>query len=487
MKNYSLLLLLSILYSAASCAEFSQEPLAGEAYRLTDEAYRALAKHDDAHAEALVHEARAMQADSYQLAMLLLDIQMRRGEWADAQTLSDELRLSLPHDALLLANSGFIASRQQHVDAARAFFNAALSEPGLDSTQQKNVRAALASLTMPVASQAAAVSVAESPLDAAYRHLNAHQDARAVEKFQQGFAMQSGTANQYADAAYAAKRLHQNSLAMIWFQHALDENAALPKAQQAFSEQQVFNYRREMQMMSREWGAVASLAYQNNALTSSSKLNTLQGSMEAYWQPSDFAGNQDGHYFQAFAGVNETLYDAQGGKIGAPTAQATAGLRYKPFSNLGLVLVGQQLFALGNASRSDTLLHAAYSDASNTELNVMDTSWRTWQYYSDFAYFVAAKRSIAMLETTYGQTFHVVSRDDRFTYTPHWVLAADYDSAATKATAAGAGLGIKLRYWLREDVYHAPASFLEFNLQYRYGLTNTNRARGLLMRALYWY
>lgn len=487
MKNYSLVLLISLLYSTASYAELNHEPLTGEAYRLTDAAYQALAKNNDADAEALVHEARALQANSYQLAMLLLDIQMRRNAWAEAQLLSDELRLSLPHDALLLANSGFIAAHQQRVTAARELFNAALSEPGLDAAQQKNIRAALASLSVPLLAKPVAVSAAESPLDAAYRHLNAHQDALALEKFQQGFAQQTGTANQYADAAYAAKRLHQNALAIDLLQHAIDANAALPKADQPFSEQQVFNYRSEVQMMNREWGAVASLAYQNNTLSSTSQLNTLQGSVEAYWQPSDFAGNQDGHYFQTFAGVNETLYDAQGGKTGTATAQATLGMRYKPFSKLGLVLVGQQLFAVGNATRSDTLLHATYSDAEGAWLKVSDDNWRTWQYYSDLAYFVAAKRSIAMLEASYGQTFHLNTRDDRLTYTPHWVLAADYDSAATKATAAGTGPGIKLRYYLREDVYNAPASFIELNLQYRYELSQTNRSRGWLMRALYWY
>ncbi len=487
MKKYSVVtLLLSALYSASSFAELSHQPLTGEAYRLTGDAYNAMSKRDDARAEDLVKRARALQTNSYQLAMLLLDIQMRRGEWADAQKLSDELRLSLPNDALLSANSGFIAVQQQRDDAARAFFKVALTQPGLTAAQQKNVRAALAGLTKTAANDSSVAAV-ESPFSAAYRHLNAHEDALALEKFQQGFALQAGTPSQYADAAYAAKRLHQNQVAIALLKRAVDANAALPKAQQPFTEQQLFNYRSESQMLNREWGAVAVLAYQNNALTSASKLNTLQGSLEAYWQPSDFVANQDGHYLQIFTGINETLYDAQGGTIGAPTAQATVGVRYKPFSKLGLVLVGQQLFALGSVGKNDTLLHVAYSGGEGTGLNVRDESWQTWQYYGDLAYLVTQKRTIAAFEASYGQTFRLSEQNSRITYTPHWALAADSDSAATQVVAAGTGPGVRLRYWLREDTYNAPASFLDFNLQYRYSLTNSNRSRGVLMRAIYWY
>jgi Tfp pilus assembly protein PilF len=487
MNKYSVIaLLLSMLSSSVAYAELNHQPLSGEVYRLIDTAYQAMSKHDDAFAEALVSQARILQPDSYQIAMLLLDLKMRRSEWAEAKNLSDELRATLPKDALLLANSGFIAQQQQRRDDAHSFFKAALIQPGLNEAQQSNVRASLANLDLPGTAMPAKTQV-ETPLNAAYRYLSAHQDVLALEKFQQGFAQEPGTANQYADAAYAAKRLHQNKVALGLLQQAIDANAALPEGKKSFTHQQLYNYRSEAQMMSREWGAVAVLAYQNNALTSISKLNTLQGSVEAYWQPSDFVGNQDGHYFQVFTGLNETLYDAQGGKIGTATAQATVGARYKPFSQLGLVLVGQQLFALGSAGRNDTLLHLAYSDGVGTSLNVQDNNWRSWQYYVDLAYLLNEKRTLGALQASYGHALYFREHNDRITYTPHWALTVDSDSAATQVVAVGSGPGISMRYWLRENTYCAPASYLDFKLQYRFSLTHSNRARGLLMNAIYSY
>ncbi|MGB8516632.1 MAG: hypothetical protein WCD45_01970 [Gallionella sp.] len=492
--DYRIFLLLTCVYSGAASAALSREPLSGEAYILADQAYQALARHDESAAEILVVEARALKPDSYQLATMLLNIQMQRGEWEQAEKLSAKLLMDAPSDAALLANGGFIAAQQQHPEQARQLFSEALKNPGLDETAQTNVRNALSNLTesQPKVATPAVVVPAEKTayqyLEAGYKYLAAHDDAQALANFQQGFALQPGTANQYADAAYAAKRLQQNSVAIDLLGKALDANAALPADQQPFTAQQVFNYRRESQMMNREWGAVAALAYQNNVLTSASQLNTLQGSVEAYWQPNDFAGNRDGHLFQVFTGGIQTLYAVQGGATtGSATAQATLGMRYKPFSSLGMILVAQHMFALGNASTSDTLLQAAYSDGMGMDLNTLHDDWRTWQYYADAAYFVNAHHSVDVFEGNYGQAFHWGEKSNHATWTPHAVFAAQYDNQLNNPTSIAIGLGIKWRYWMREDTHNALASWFEANIQYRHELTNTDRLRGFLMRAIYWY
>ncbi len=492
MKRFAYLSVLSLLYSAACHADLDRAALSGEAYQLTDQAYQAMARHDDAAAETLVVQARQLQPDSYQLAMLLLDIEMRRGEWNEAEQLSAALLPQLPDDGLLLANSGFIAAQKNRGADARRYFAAALRAPGLDAVQQENVRRALDSIPdVPVQSPTAPspVVITEAPLDAAYRFLREHDDVQALAMFQKGFAAQPGTPNQYADAAYAAHRLHQNQLSISLFKQALDANQALPAGLQPFDAQQVFNYRNEIQQINRSWGAVASLAYQNSALSSTSvnPLNTLQGSVEAYWQPDDFAGNQDGHLFQLFAGDTETLFDAHGGVTGNSTAQGTLGMRYKPFADMGMMLTAQRLVALGNASFTDTLLRVAYSNAAGAELDVKQTDWRAWQFYTEAAYFVNARRSIDTFEGSYGQAFHLLDTNSRVIVYPHVVLAAEYDSAALNGSAVAAGPGVKLRYWLREDAYNAPASWLDLTLQYRWEPTHTNLLGGWVVRTIFWY
>lgn len=493
MKNVisrCLLVLACFSYAAPIWAAMNTEPLAGEAYTLADQAYQAIALHDDVTAEQLVNKAREIRPDSYQLAMLLLDIQIRRGEWGAAQTFADTLLKELPKDALLLANSGFIAQSRNRHAAARGYFDAALKSPGLNDDQRLNVRAALASLPPDnaAAPSAPVVSNSQSLLDDAYRALREHDDARALAAFQTAFSMHPGTPAQYADAAYAAKRLGRNAQVIELLQLALDRNDALPADQRPFDAQRMFGYRREIQQINRSFGAVVSLGYQNNTLTAASQMNTLQGTVEAYWQPNDFIGNRDGHLFQLFAGGVETLYDAQAnGRVGGATAQGTVGARYKPIADIGMMLTAEQRFALGNASSSDTLLRVAYSNESGTDLNVRDLDWRSWQFYTEAAYFVRARRSIESFEGSYGQAYHLAEVSDRYVIYPHAVLAAEYDSAANIKGALSAGPGVKLRYWFREDRYNAPASWLDLTLQYRFEITQTNRARGVIARATLWY
>lgn len=479
------------LASLPAPRSMSMEALSGVAYTLADSAYQALARHDDETAESLVIKASALQPDSYQLAMLLLDIRMRRGKWDDAQKFADDLLTLVPHDASLLADCGFIAQFQQRNDAARGYFEGALKYLGLDSAQRLNVQKALDSLrSHEVQSQPAQVSVVDKRyalLTDAYRWQNEHKDEQALNAFQAAFAIQPGTPEQLASAAYAAKNLQNNKLAIKLFQQALDADRGLPVGRQPFDVQQVFTYRREIQQMNRNWGATVALTYQHNAISSASKLNTLGGGAEIYWQPENFIGNSNGHQFHVFAGVYETLYDAQGGQTGSATAQATVGVRYKPFSSLGMMLVAQRLYPLANQAINDTYLHVGYFDAVGGEINLRQSNWKNWQYYADAGYFVNAKRTYGLFEANYGQAMHVVDVGDRTIFTPHIVLAGEYDSAAMKPLAVSIGPGVKMRYWLREDTYNAPASALEVSLQYRLELTNANRIKGWLMRAMYLY
>lgn len=476
-------------------AAISTEPLSGEAYTLADRAYHAIAKHDDEAAELLVIKAREIQPDSYQLAMLLLDIQMRRRQWDVAQKFADELLTQLPRDAYLLANCGFISQFQKRNTEARNYFEAALQYPGLDGSQRLNVQKALDDLQYSQAIPEAALPIPASQLvvshyavlNEAYRWLNEHEDEKALAAFQTAFAMQPGTPGQYASAAYAAKNSHKNELSIELFQLALDADRALPIADQPFDAQQVFTYRREIQQMNRSWGATVGLTFQHNAITRTSTLNTLQGGAEVYWQPNDFAGNHDGHLFHVFAGVGETLYDAQGGPTGSTTTQGTLGVRYKPFSNSGIMLVAQRLLPFRNPGANDTYLHAGYFDALGGELNVQKSNWKNWQYFVDAGYFVNARRTYGTFEGNYGQAIRLNHSSDLIIWTPHVALAGEYDSAAIKPGAASIGPGIKLQYFLRENMYNAPASRLEINMQYRFKLSDSNRSQGLLMRAMYVY
>lgn len=536
------MLLLAIASLSALAAD--DVPLDGDAYLFAGQAYQELAAGRLDAAAAEVSNALRLRPDSRQLGLLLLDIQVRKGILDDAIQQADALLALFPDDLQVLVQRGYIAQRQERHQAAMEDFYAALSQFGLDTKQQRDVRMAWAdsalvtkqyqvvldALAPFAAEHNAAVQlrrayayvglddreqahaaakmaeagsdsdrqlvavrqlleqtapVAPSDLDLAYKALRDKNDHAALEAFQRSFSAKPGTAAQYSDAAYTAKRLGDNELAIVLFSKALDVDAQLSSAEYSFDEQHEFGYRREIQEMSRKFGVVASNHHQSSGFGTQNNINILQGGMEAYWQPEGI-GYQSGRIFQVFARGYETLYDKSGGVTGSATVQGSVGARYKPIGDMDMVLTAEKLFPVGSLASNDWLMRAGFSTGDGIDIRPYNHDWNTWQFYTEGAYFVNAGRYIQSIESRHGHSWRV-GGVGRMVVIPHVVMAGDFDSRAIVRTALGAGPGVSLRYWFREDKYQAPASWFELTSQYRFEFTNTRRAGGMSLRATLWY
>lgn len=535
-----------VLVSCLSLPAWGAEPpLEAAAYALAEQAYAALAKGDADAAAQAADAALREQPDSLQLLFLRLDIFMRKGDLEGAQKLGDTLVAKFPGDAQVLVQRGYVEQRRKLYQEAMNDFYAALSLPAgiTDVKQQRWVRLSWADCALlshqprvvqdalgPYAKQAdyavqirlanaywaqgeheathgaavlaeqsagndeerktahqlAEMSALAAPveLDQAYAKLREKDDAAAVAYFNSAFAKKPGNVYQYVDAGYAAKRINDNGHEVAWFSQALD--ADLKSDKPIFDAQQRFNYRRNNQEVERRFGAVASVVYQGNGFGPMNNFNVVQSGFEAYWRPEG-DGNRNGHLLNFFVRGFENVWDGAGGAIGAPTLQGDAGVRYKPFANWNLILLADRMFKVGDVSSNDWVARWAYSDGAGGDLNVVQPHWAMWSFYTDGSYFTTTPRYIQTYEARYGHTWRWDRLNPRLTFTPHLVLSGDYDSLAVQQSATGYGPGISMRYWFREDAYHAPASFFDLTVQYRYEPTPTNRAHGLGVRAILWY
>ncbi|HZW25081.1 MAG TPA: tetratricopeptide repeat protein [Gallionella sp.] len=534
-----------LLSGVSFCAQAEDgAPLEGDAYRLADEAYRELALGHVEAAGSAAAKALQLRPDSKQLGLLLLDIQVRQGDLETARQQADALLARFPNDPQVLVQRGYLAQRQQRHQAAMEDFYAALGQPGLDAAQERNVRLAWADSALATkqyrvaidalapyaverdaavqlsrayayagqgdreqahaAAQLAAGSGSDSQheaarrlleqtkpavlsdLDLAYAALRDKNDRDALTAFQRAFADQPGTVAQYSDAGYAAKRLGDNAAAISLFEKALDANAQLPPGERVFDAQLEFGYRREIQEMSRTFGAVANVSYQSNGFAPQNNINAMQGGLEVYWQPEE-GGYRNGKIFQVFARGYETLYDKNGGATGSATAQGSIGARYKPIGDMNVVLTAEKLFRVGNLASDDLLLRAGYSTGDGSDIRPYQKDWSVWQFYTEGAYFAQAGRYIQSLDTRYGHSWRMDAMDRRLVMSPHLALIGNFDSRAAQQTALGVGPGVSLRYWFRESTYQAPASWFELTAQYLAELTQTGREQGLILNAILWY
>jgi hypothetical protein len=284
------------------------------------------------------------------------------------------------------------------------------------------------------------------------------------------------------DAAYTAKRLVKNEEALAYFRTAIDAARAgtLP-----MTPQKLYDVRRDYAEIERRWGAYATLTYNAIGVAPATPTaptppngNILQSGLEAYYRPP-VIGYRDGRIFEVFVRNFLTLTDATGGPTGFSTAEGMAGARYKPFKEVNLFLETAGLFALGVYGRNDWMLRAYASQGQGTDLRVEEPSWWMWNLYGDYAHFVVTPQNVMAFEGRAGRSFRLDRVSDHLVATPYGVIGAAYDDTLATPGALGIGPGFSLRYWFRDDIYAAPRSYVDMNVQYRFRLAGDQRANGV--------
>jgi len=357
--------------------------------------------------------------------------------------------------------------------------------PGYEAATQ--AYAAFARRDYDAAAKAASQATEAAPDNLAYRlllvnalTLSGHKQ-QAREAFAPVIEQADVPPENALDAAYTAQRLSYNEQASGWFSRAIDASDAgqidlEPQARQ--------NVRAAVSDLDRTWGVNAAIGYgtvgvMNSAFAPSlSARKTLQSSEEIFWRPP-VIGNRAGSTFEVYGRMSQSLYDGTGGVTGMPTNQGVLGARWKPFSRQNFVFAVERFVPIGDNSRTDWLLRGAWSDGDGGGLRVDKPSWQYWQVYAEGDYFIKHPQTLGTFEARYGRAFRMDSISRNLVVTPYLALTAGYDSMLAVHGTAGIGPGVTMRWWFREDKYHAPRSFIDLNVQWRIRIAGDDRSEGI--------
>lgn len=324
------------------------------------------------------------------------------------------------------------------------------------------------------------------PLDVAYLASQVGDDETVDAYFSQADRRGELKGLALLDAAYVARRRFDNARAESLFRRAIDAHA---EGQIALSRQRLLEIRRDVSSVSRTWGAYASLIYGPIGVAELPGLsipasggNTLQAGAEVYWRPP-VIGNRNGATFEVFGRAFETLYDGSGGATGPETIQGSFGARWKPLAEQNIILEISRLFPIGELSRHDWLLRAAYSKGEGGDLRYDVAQWLYWQVYGEIDRFTEVRQTLALGEARLGYSFRLPIADDNFVLTPFLVAGGAYDSLLPNSEAFGVGVGGNLRIWFRQDRYSGPASYFDLTAQYRVKVAGDKRAGGWFLTA----
>ena len=316
-------------------------------------------------------------------------------------------------------------------------------------------------------------------LDVAYLSARVGDDDRALAAFTRSDEEGKLPPSAYADVAFTALRLKMDPQALRYFRKSID---AVEAEQLSLAPQALFDTRRAVAEVSRDYGATVGLslrgtgALSGGAATSSGAVtDSAFAGAEAYWRPFGYRGGQ---YAEVFARGFYTLKDKAGGPTGVDSIVGAVGARWKPLTDHTLVLSFWRQFPVSAQLNSDWVAQASYFTGTGLDLRVADESWWTAQFSADAGRYLQQHQTYALVGVRVGRSYRLDSISSKLVAQPHAVLAADYNSSLAYTTAVGVGPGLNLRYWFREAKYAAPQSYVDFTVQYRAKIAGDQRAKG---------
>jgi tetratricopeptide (TPR) repeat protein len=450
-------------------------------------AYRALEERD---VQRALEQARlATQASPAQRDWQLMHMNaaLAAGELAEAERAASAA-LALAPDPQTLAQRSNIRRRLNDVAGANADAQAAMQTGQLSAATEASL---LADLGRPrEARDRLASAPAQTPasnLEMAYLSNRIGDSNAAREAFARADAAGGLPASSLLDAGYAAMHSKKDQEAVGYFSRAID---AVNGLQLKMEPQMVYDTRRTIADISRKWGVLASITSRNGSgiapgfgqVGGTPGRRVTQAGAEAYYRPW---GYRNGEFVELFARGFVTLHSENNGSTGGDSFQGGVGVRWKPISSQNLLLSISRVF--GPEVSDDWLAQIGYSWDVGNDLRVDTNSWWTTRFYAEAGRYLEAGDNYGIASLMAGRSYKV-GGDGRTVVFPHAFVGVEYTSNDPVAkTSAGAGPGVSLRRWFREDVYNAPRSYWDVTVQYRARLTGDERMKGLFINGLLSY
>jgi Flp pilus assembly protein TadD len=462
--------------------------------------YAALARGDNDTAVTIAQDLVREYPRELAYRRLLVSALTAQQQYPEARTAATEALALSGNDATLLAQRGQLRQRLGDRSGANQDFAQALAVGNLPDREQASLYAALGQPRKALQSLENARSKGElqpgDEVQVAYFLSQAGDDQGALNAFKQADRISTLKPNETQDAAYSAMRVNDDAQAIAYFRRVIDYQQTGDLQMPA---QQLFDTRRAVSDLSRRWSLTNTTSYRGASSVSgmngspASDNDSVQNSTEVAWRP---LGYRNARFVELYGRVTDTLWSKESSSdTGIDALQGALGARIKPFTSFNAVAALERTFPIGNSNvDGDWLVRLGYGSSIGTDLRVDVPSWWTSQLYLEGGRYLQAERNYFNSEWQVGRSFRLDSISNRLVLFPHLVAAVDYDSKmksssdsngrdeTSSGNAGGIGVGSSIRYWMREDKYKAPQSYVDFSVQYRAKVFGDDSAEGVFAR-----
>lgn len=452
-------------------------------------AYRALEQKEVQRALEQARLATTASPGQRDWQLMHMNAALAAGEFAEAERAASAA-LALGSDAQTLAQRSTTRRRLGDVAGANADAEAALQAGGLPVATEAALLADLGRTREArdrLASAPAGQVTPQGRLDMAYLSTRMGDREGAFQNFAAADAAGALPATSLLDAGYAAMQSKHDAEAMGYFRRAID---AVNGLQLKLDPQLVYDVRRANADLERRWGVLASLTMRNaggvvpgiGVVGGPTGSRTTQAGAEVYYRPW---GWRNGEFVEFFGRGFMTLDNENGGFTGGDSFSGALGARWKPFSSQNLMLSLSRVF--GPNVNDDWLAQVGYSYDYGNDLRVDVPSWWTHRFYGEVGRYLEEGNNYGLAYGWTGRQY-LVGNSGRTTLYPHLFAGVEYNSDdPVEKTSSGAGPGVSLRHWFREDTYTAPRSYWDITMQYRFKISGDDRMKGFYLNGFLSY
>ncbi|WP_421791234.1 NfrA family protein [Hyphobacterium sp.] len=312
-------------------------------------------------------------------------------------------------------------------------------------------------------------------LSTAYAARRAGDDALATRLFERVIQLNPDRPELREELGYAQIAADQEEAAAETFRIAITNVTPHENETADEHEERLYRLRRQVEQLEGRTYGVVFASYRDGSAPTAISLpetgpNETQLGGEFGWRPDALNTANTG---LTLFGRGYASADAGTIQLNEESLQFGAGARWKPFASHDFYLSGERLIAGGDLARDAWLLRASYGWSDGLDWNPVRSNWNYTTVFADLAYipdnpeFLSAYASVRQ-----GRRFQT---GERWTVTPYVTAVGQWsDDTFQTRERLEVGPGVVFTHWFDEDATTAPRQRVDFEMEYRFGVGDTD-------------
>jgi adsorption protein A len=309
----------------------------------------------------------------------------------------------------------------------------------------------------------------------AYAAQRAGDPSLAASLFERVIARDPSRSEMREDYAYALMQADREDDAANELRTVILDGAVRDGETIEARNERVYRLRRQVEQLERQTYGFAFASYRDGSAGNGLNLpetgpNETQMGGELGWRPDALNTQNTG---LTLFGRGYVSADAGTITLNEETLQLGAGARWKPLAGHDFYLAGERLIAGGDQARDAWLLRASYGWSDGLDWNPNETDWNYSTVFADLAYIPDNPQFLSAYAAV--RQGRRIRTGERWTVTPYVTAVGQWsDDTFQTRERLEVGPGVVFSHWFDEDSTTAPRQRLDFEMEYRFGVGDTD-------------